>query len=160
MNERKSKIKCKELLKLMAIEETKEENWSNFGQVKKQISSIPNAGFGVFASVDFEDNDIITEYIGKKITNEKVLELTYGNQFHYIAQLDSKTCIDGKRTVNNKTKLGSMINDIRIQTKTNCALFRIKSKLYIIATKKIKTNEEFFLNYGKKYWDYYEIAAR
>jgi len=137
MNERKSKIKCKELLKLMAIEETKEENWSNFGQVKKQIS-----------------------YIGKKITNEKVLELTYGNQFHYIAQLDSKTCIDGKRTVNNKTKLGSMINDIRIQTKTNCALFRIKSKLYIIATKKIKTNEEFFLNYGKKYWDYYEIAAR
>ena len=39
-------------------------NWSNFGCVTVKPSLIPNSGRGVFATVNFAENDVITEYGG------------------------------------------------------------------------------------------------
>ncbi len=152
-----AKTKCKELL-LKHNQETDLENWSKINLIVLKKSSIENAGLGLFALVNFEENDIITEYKGKRINNEEVLKLTNTNNFYYIAQLNSTISIDGKRCkLKNKIGLGSMINDNRQEP--NCQLYAVeknkKLRLFVIAIRNIKSNEEFFLNYGQKYWEQY-----
>lgn len=155
--ERKAKTRCKELLKSMFKEKEDDLNWKtlkNLDVVCIKISSIPNAGFGIFANVNFEEHDVITEYKGKKLNNDEVLKLTLQNKFHYIAQVNSQNSIDGLRKIpKNKNCFGSIINDAQNYKQTNCILYCHRNKLFIVAIKPILKNQELFLNYGKKYWE-------
>ncbi len=165
--ERNAKTKCKQRLRCLFTQEEEEEddigiNWDNFyirDSIFLKKSSIQNAGLGVFVAIDFQENDIITEYLGKKINNEQVEQLTSQNKFHYIAQLSKDISIDGYRfeKIKNSFGFGSMINDIQNKKKTNCALFATtknrRLSLFIVAIKPIYQNEELFLNYGLKYWN-------
>ena len=50
-----------------------------------------------------------------------------------------------------------MINDCKDSNGKNCCLYAIctqknKWRLFVIAIKKINKQDEFFLDYGKKYW--------
>jgi hypothetical protein len=123
-------------------------------------STIPEAGRGLFTSIDRRPGDYICKYEGNYIRfkkNESMEALDFGGD--YVLQLNKTTFIDASdpnsgpgRFANNCRK--SNINKT-LRVKGNNSHFTSNSKTkqaYIKATKFIPANSEIFVAYGNKYW--------
>ena len=136
-------------------------NWDKLelGVLMKQ-STIPEAGRGVFATIDFQKDDVVTEYIGRIISVPTMRKLTEGRRCWYIAQIGGKLFIDGRRFRGpigaQLTQLGSMVNDSRGQVPWNVRLHACprQKRLFLVAQRPIAPGDELFLNYGTRYWQY------
>jgi hypothetical protein len=113
--------------------------------VEVKTSTIPNAGFGLFATRDFESKVHLVPYEGERfqcqIAGDYALAYKKG---HWMDCAWSTTCCAGR-----------YINDPRNSKKVNCRFVydKIADKVWVVSTKKIKTGEELFLNYGyHAYW--------
>lgn len=118
-----------------------------------QDSQIPNAGKGLFTAIDIYPNEIIAlfkgEILTKKETQKRVSE---GNDRYFINMIDG-TILDSMH-VNCFAKYA---NDAEAFSKID---FKNNSKITlddddnvcIVATKKIKYQQEIFCSYGIKYW--------
>ncbi len=146
-------------------------NWStlNNKNVTVRKSTIPNAGRGLFANITFNIDDCVAEYNGKIIGQKEVDKLTEQNQYQYIAQLTDFLAIDGYR--DEKTGLGSFVNDIRTKTKHNAYFYvsdykpnndnhnfgrKTNLRVFLIASNKIEKGDEIFVSYGSKYWEIFK----
>lgn len=116
-----------------------------------KTSTLPNAGNGLFALKEFQKYDIITEYIGDKITNTNADEI-YGVELNdlipYGVSLNSRYIIDSACV----RGIGSLANDSRSSKINNASLIIEKGHVFLQATKKILIGQEVFVNYGNEYF--------
>ena len=133
-------------------------------------SGIQNAGYGLFAKVDFEKGDKICNFTGKLLTDKEsskisdmgmprsayLIDLKGSFESTYDKKWKSKfTTLD----VYNSTCMAKYANDAegfkKIRGKSNNADIGIdeNGQTFIYATKNIKAGDEVFVGYGEAYWD-------
>jgi uncharacterized protein len=132
-------------------EEIISENESDYLYI--DASQIPVAGKGLFTAIDIFKDEVIAYFKGEILTELQVqMRVNKGIDQYFIAMLDGKI-MDSKK-VNCFAKYA---NDAaacnRFDFKNNAKITIDEfSNVCLIATKKIKSNEEIFCAYGKKYW--------
>ena len=118
-----------------------------------QNSLIPNAGKGLFTAIDIYPNEIISLFKGEILTDEDAQKrVSEGNDRYFINMLDS-SILDSM----NVDCFAKYANDAEAFSKLE---FKNNSKITlddddnvcIVATKKIKSQQEIFCSYGAKYW--------
>lgn len=125
-------------------------------------STIPGAGFGVFAQKPFRKNQIIAEY-GPNIARLRLTkDQCRASPSHYLAALSGGRCVDSQSLKSYPTRY---INDCPASSKrrghcrgTN-AKFTIVARragrperINVKATKNIRKGQEIFVSYGAGYW--------
>ena len=114
------------------------------------MSTIPDAGFGVFATRTIKPWAYICKYGGKIVrdTSEENLAKIIGeaDAVYYSPMYNTGV-------IGSKTTYGPMINDPRDESKENCRIEYFKNKFRVIALEtEIEPDEELFLTYGEDYW--------
>ncbi|KAG9406735.1 hypothetical protein AC1031_003056 [Aphanomyces cochlioides] len=112
-------------------------------------SSIPPAGYGVFAAVDLREGDIVTSYDGDIVYDMPadptyVLRIDLGNK---------PAWIDGLSTRQLGKGLGSFVSreDRTMKIFKNCEYLQHGKKMFIQVTKSIKSGSELFTVYDPGY---------
>lgn len=118
-----------------------------------QDSQITNAGKGLFTAIDIYPNEIISLFKGEILTdNEAQKRVSEGNDRYFINMLDG-SILDSMHV----DCFAKYANDAEAFSKLE---FKNNSKITlddddnvcIVATKKIKSQQEIFCSYGVKYW--------
>ena len=118
-----------------------------------QDSQIPNAGKGLFTVIDIYPNEIISLFKGEILTDEEAQKkVSEGKDRYFINMLDG-SILDSM----NVDCFAKYANDAEAFSKLE---FKNNSKITlddddnvcIVATKKIKSQQEIFCSYGVKYW--------
>jgi len=122
--------------------------------VEVRLSKIKGAGKGIFAKSKIKKGELISQFTGELIENEKVEELNNNNELLYLIYWDEKYTLN----VENSNCLAKYANDAegvkKIKgVKNNSKISWHNNKLFLEATKEIKTGEEIYVSYGKEYWD-------
>jgi hypothetical protein len=119
-----------------------------------QSSQIPASGKGLYTAIDIYKDEVISHFKGEVLSEKQIQYRVNKNQDQYfIAMLDgnildskkvncfAKYANDAKGTANNIYKNNAKITIDELDN------------ICLVATKKIKSGEEIFCGYGKKYWD-------
>lgn len=118
-----------------------------------QDSQITNAGKGLYTAIDIYPNEIISIFKGEILTdNEAQKRVSEGNDRYFINMLDG-SILDSMHV----DCFAKYANDAEAFSKLE---FKNNSKITlddddnvcIVATKKIKSQQEIFCSYGVKYW--------
>ena len=118
-----------------------------------QDSQITNAGKGLFTAIDIYPNEIISIFKGEILTDSEAQKrVSEGNDRYFINMLDG-SILDSM----NVDCFAKYANDAEAFSKLE---FKNNSKITlddddnvcIVATKKIKSQQEIFCSYGVKYW--------
>ena len=118
-----------------------------------QDSQITNAGKGLFTAIDIYPNEIISIFKGEILTNHEAQKrVSEDNDRYFINMLDG-SILDSM----NVDCFAKYANDAEAFSKLE---FKNNSKITlddddnvcIVATKKIKSQQEIFCSYGVKYW--------
>ena len=118
-----------------------------------QDSQITNAGKGLFTAIDIYPNEIISLFKGEILTDKEAQKrVSDGNDRYFINMLDG-SILDSM----NVDCFAKYANDAEAFSKLE---FKNNSKITlddddnvcIVATKKIKSQQEIFCSYGVKYW--------
>jgi hypothetical protein len=118
-----------------------------------QKSQIENSGNGLFTAIEVYKEEIISIFKGKTITNTEAESIVKLNEDKYFINLLDGTILDS----NNVDCFAKYANDsngfIKSKYKNNSKITLDESNnVCLIATKNIKSNEEIFCSYGKRYW--------
>ena len=102
-------------------------------------------GKGVFAARSIRKGARIVEYTGERITHEEA-EARYDDRsmsrhHTFLFTVDDETCIDG----NAKTNVARFINH---SCDPNCEALDMRNRIFIYASRAIKTGEELSYDYG------------
>ena len=121
-----------------------------FLEVKE--STIPQAGKGLFTTIDIPKFTRIVEYKGR-ITTWKDVE--YDSTNGYIYTVNPKHVIDAKRTLKAVARYANDAKGlVRVEGLKNNCTYNIEGKrVYIVSMKNIPAGSELFVGYGKEYWD-------
>jgi hypothetical protein len=109
-------------------------------------------GLGLFAVTDIAKGLIITEYRGRRISNE-LAESREKRGARYMFELNSKWTIDGSPRWN----LARYANHA---CRPNAEADIVRGKILLRAIKKIRPDDEITYDYGKEYFDLYLRPAR
>ena len=118
-----------------------------------QDSQITNAGKGLFTAIDIYPNEIISLFKGEILTDKDAQKrVSEGKDRYFINMLDG-SILDSM----NIDCFAKYANDAEAFSKLE---FKNNSKITlddddnvcIVATKKIKSQQEIFCSYGVKYW--------
>ena len=118
-----------------------------------QDSQITNAGKGLFTAIDIYPNEIISLFKGEILTDKDAQKrVSEGKDRYFINMLDG-SILDSI----NVDCFAKYANDAEAFSKLE---FKNNSKITlddddnvcIVATKKIKSQQEIFCSYGVKYW--------
>jgi uncharacterized protein len=110
--------------------------------VEVRNSSIHNNG--VFALKDIPNGTRIIEYLGRKITNKEADEISEKEMEEgavYLFGLDSRYTLDGRDYPNNNAKY------INHSCDTNSESLNDNGRIWIVATRDIKKDEEITYDY-------------
>lgn len=117
------------------------------------ISQLPSSGNGLHTAIDIYKNEIISVFKGEVLTDKQLaLRVKKGTDKYFISMLD------GSIMDSMKTKcFAKYANDAK---GFSSSLFKNNAKITIdelnnvclTATRNIKTGEEIFCSYGKRYW--------
>jgi len=118
-----------------------------------QKSQIENSGNGLFTAIEIYKGEIISVFKGKILTNIEAEAIVKLNNDKYFINLLDGTILDS----NTMNCFAKYANDstgfIKSKYKNNSKISLDEAEnVCLIATKKIKSNEEIFCSYGKKYW--------
>jgi uncharacterized protein len=118
-----------------------------------QKSQIENSGNGLFTAIEIYKEEIISIFKGKIITNTEAESIVKLNEDKYFINLLDGTILDSN-TVDCFAKYANDSNGfIKSKYKNNSKITLDESNnVCLIATKNIKSNEEIFCSYGKRYW--------
>ncbi|MQP24352.1 SET domain-containing protein-lysine N-methyltransferase [Flavobacterium sp. LMO8] len=118
-----------------------------------QDSQISNAGKGLYTAIDIYPNEIISLFKGEILTEKEAQKrVSENNDRYFINRLDG-SILDSM----NVECFAKYANDAeaftKLEFKNNCKIALDEyENICIIATKKIKSGQEIFCSYGKKYW--------
>ena len=116
-------------------------------------SQIQNAGKGLFTAIDIYKHEVISVFKGEILTEiEAKNRVANGNDRYFINMIDG-TIMDSM----NVNCFAKYANDAEAfenpQFKNNAKIsLDDENNVCIIATKNIKSSNEIFCSYGKKYW--------
>lgn len=116
-----------------------------------KASSIPNAGKGLFASVDIPKGAIVTEYLGRRASWADV-ENDVDNPYIYF--IDEQNIIDAS---NDLKSFGRYANDAAGLTRVlglrnNAEYYEEGNRVFIKAKTHISAGCEVLVPYGRDYW--------
>lgn len=122
----------------------------------KAVSQIKNAGDGLFTAINIYKDEVIATFKGERLTDAVARKRAKkGNDQYFIAMLDGSIMDSVKsncfaKYANDAIGLGDsgFNNNSRIALDEN-------DNVCIIANKTIKTGDEIFCGYGKRYWKKY-----
>jgi SET domain-containing protein len=122
----------------------------------KAVSQITNAGDGLYTAINIYKDEVIAKFKGEILTNEVAYKRAMnGNDQYFIAMLDGSIMDSIKskcfaKYANDAIGMGDsgFINNSRIALDEN-------NNVCIIANKTIKSGDEIFCGYGKRYWKRY-----
>ncbi len=120
----------------------------------KDTSQIPNSGFGLFSAIDIIKGEIISVFEGEILTdNEAEKRVNQGIDQYFINLLDG-TIMDSKN-IDCYAKLANDAEGFGKSGFKNNAEIALDNEdnPCIVATKNIKSGDELFCGYGKKYWE-------
>ena len=115
-------------------------------------SSIPAAGDGLFTSVDIQKGELVIEYTGEITTWE---EVRHDAENLYIYFVNDDYVINAKE---HPEAIARYANDAHGLTRVpdvhnNSRFVNIGGRIFIKATKLIKSGSEILVDYGKSYWE-------
>ncbi len=118
-----------------------------------QKSQIENSGNGLFTAIEIYKEEIISIFKGKIITNTEAESIVKLNEDKYFINLLDGTILDSN-TVDCFAKYANDSNGfIKSKYKNNSKItLDDANNVCLVATKNIKSNEEIFCSYGKRYW--------
>jgi uncharacterized protein len=106
----------------------------------------PIHGLGGFARADLPQGLLVIEYVGKRLSREETIEgCRQGNE--YIFRLDEDTGLDGNVDWNPARFLNH-------SCAPNCEAELIDGKIWIVALRDIRCDEEITFDYGYDLEDY------
>lgn len=122
----------------------------------KAVSQIKNAGDGLYTAINIYKDEVIATFKGERLTDAVARKRAKkGNDQYFIAMLDGSIMDSIKsncfaKYANDAIGLGDsgFNNNSRIALDEN-------DNVCIIANKTIKTGDEIFCGYGKRYWKKY-----
>lgn len=115
-------------------------------------SQIPNAGKGLFTSIDFEKNEIISIFKGKVLSDKEAQRRADRNIDQYFMELPSGEIFDCRDT-DCFAKYANDAEGLPTKFKNNCYIgMDDENNVVLVAKKKIKEGDEIFTSYGKEYW--------
>lgn len=118
-----------------------------------QDSQIKNAGKGLFTAIEIYPNEIISIFKGEILTDKEAQKrVSEENDRYFINMLDG-TILDSM----NVDCFAKYANDAeafsKLEFKNNSKItLDDENNVCIVATKKIKSEQEIFCSYGVKYW--------
>jgi hypothetical protein len=108
---------------------------------------------GLFATRDYEANELVTLYLGRVLTADQSAEI---EDRSYLLSINMHVTIDGKEGWEGIRGQGRWINSCPPGKKNNCRFFIShynKSEcghvVKVKTTTKVKKGEEFWVSYGK-----------
>ena len=118
-----------------------------------QDSQIANAGKGLYTAIDIYPNEIISLFKGEILTDEEAQKKVSEGKDRYFINMLYCSILDSM----NVDCFAKYANDAEAFSKLE---FKNNSKITlddddnvcIVATKKIKSQQEIFCSYGVKYW--------
>lgn len=118
-----------------------------------QTSQLPNAGKGLFTSIDIFKDEIICVFKGEALTDKEAAKRAKNNADAYFINMLDGTILDSKMIA----CFAKYANDSQGFKKSpfpyNAEIgLNDEEEVCLIAIKKIKAGEEIFCSYGKKYW--------
>ncbi len=119
--------------------------------LKVKTSIIPNAGKGLFVTVDVPKGTIITEYLGQR-THWAAVENDVDNS--YIYYIDDENVINGATSTQS---FGRYANDAAGLTKVpglknNAEYYEHENRVFIKAKTHLPAGSEVLVSYGRDYW--------
>jgi uncharacterized protein len=118
-----------------------------------QQSQIANSGNGLFTAIAIYKDEIISLFQGQILTQTQAKTIAeQGNDKYFINLLDG-TIMDSMNT-NCFAKYANDASGFSKSDYKNNAKISLddNQNVCIVATRKIKSGEEIFCSYGKKYW--------
>jgi SET domain-containing protein len=119
----------------------------------KQTSQIPDAGKGLFTAITIYKNEIIAVFEGEILTDmEAKKRAKKGNNNYFISMLDG-SILDSRKTDCFAKYANDALGLVGSNFKNNAKIMLDENnRVCLQATRKIKSGEEIFCNYGKRYW--------
>jgi uncharacterized protein len=118
-----------------------------------QQSQIANSGKGLFTAIAIYKDEIISLFLGEILTQKQAkIVAEQGNDKYFINLLDG-TIMDSMNT-NCFAKYANDASGFSKSDYKNNAKIALdeNQNICLVATRKIKSGEEIFCSYGKKYW--------
>ena len=118
-----------------------------------KTSQLPNAGKGLYTSIDIFKDEIIATFKGKRLSNKEAARLAKENKNGYFINMLDGSILDSK-DVHCFAKYANDPQGLKRTSFPYNAEISLddNEQVCLIAIKKIKPEEEIFCNYGKKYW--------
>lgn len=120
--------------------------------IEIKTSSIPNAGLGLFTTIDIHKDAYIVEYTGI-ISSWDDADHQNGDNL-YLFYITEDHVIDGSKSKDCKARYA---NDARGLTRVeklrnNSTFIEDDKRIFIQATRNIRAGSEILVNYGPDYW--------
>lgn len=122
-----------------------------------QTSQLPNSGNGLFTAIDIYKDEIISIFKGEILSDIEAELRAKNNTNQYFMNLHNGSILDCKNTdcfakyANDAN--GFSIPKFRDNFKNNAKItLDENNNVCLIAIRKIKSGEEIFCDYGKRYW--------
>lgn len=120
-------------------------------------SQLSNSGNGLFTAIDIYKDEIISIFKGEILSDEEAaIRVKLGNDAYFMNLLNGKI-LDCKNTdcfakfANDASGFGTS------DYKNNCKITLDENgTVCLVALKKIKSGDEIFCDYGKRYWKKYK----
>jgi len=119
-------------------------------------SQIPDSGYGLYTAIPIWKNEIISFFKGEILTQNEACKRAKKGEDKYFMNMPDGHIMDSK----NKKCFAKYSNDPEGSVKTNFKINAVitlddRNKVCLVANMDIKTGDEIFCSYGKKYWRKY-----
>ena len=117
------------------------------------ISQLPNSGNGLFTAIEIYKDEIISEFRGEILSNNEAEVRVNKGSDTYFMNLSNGSILDCKNT-DCFAKYANDANGYSKSTYKNNAKITLdeNQNVCLIAMRNIKSGEENFCDYGKRYW--------
>ncbi|ABG59908.1 SET domain-containing protein-lysine N-methyltransferase [Cytophaga hutchinsonii] len=116
-------------------------------------SQLPDAGKGLYTSIDIFKDEVISIFKGEVLTDKEAARRAKAHEDGYFINMLDGSILDSK----NVFCFARYANDSQGLKKTSFSYnaeihLDDEERVCLVALKKIKSGEEIFCSYGKKYW--------
>jgi SET domain-containing protein len=118
-----------------------------------QTSQLPNSGNGLFTAIDIYKDEIISIFKGEILSDIEADSRAKNNANQYFMNLHNGSILDCKNTDCFAKYANDASGFIKSDYKNNAKItLDENNNVCLIAIRKIKSGEEIFCDYGKRYW--------
>lgn len=118
-----------------------------------QTSQLPNSGNGLFTAIDIYKDEIISIFKGEILSDIEADSRAKNNANQYFMNLHNGSILDCKNTDCFAKYANDASGFSKSDYKNNAKItLDDNNNVCLIAIRKIKSKDEIFCDYGKRYW--------